>query len=253
VASILSAARSYIIEDLAQRIRNAPTAVAVAVPLRPSGQDAAGFLVVGSSPNLRLDQLYLNFIALLGSPITTALTNARAYEAERQRAEALAELDRAKIEFFSNVSHEFRTPLTLMLGPLDELSQDVDDSKRPLVETAKRNALRLLKLVNTLLQFSRVEAASITSRKGSQLLRDRPESVATLAAFESVGTSPPAVHFGGSKPASRPIRAIVSRLWPVSRSICRWVQPMFSRPMILLRSFMLNAFMAALFAPGTLS
>jgi hypothetical protein len=93
----------------------------------------------------------------------------------------------------------------------------------------------------------------MTPRYGSQLLRDRRESVATLAAFESVGISPEVVHFGGSKPASRPILAIVSRRCPVSRSICRWVQPMLSSPMILLRSVMLSAFMAAQFAPRSLS
>jgi signal transduction histidine kinase len=73
----------------------------------------------------------------------------------------LAELDRAKTEFFSNVSHEFRTPLTLMLGPLeDELSERNawPREQRVRVETAHRNALRLLKLVNSLLDFSRTEA-----------------------------------------------------------------------------------------------
>ena len=75
-----------------------------------------------------------------------------------ERAEALAELDRAKTAFFSNVSHEFRTPLTLMLGPLEELLRTAEDEQRPLLQSARRNALRLLKLVNTLLQFSALEA-----------------------------------------------------------------------------------------------
>ena len=75
-----------------------------------------------------------------------------------ERAEALAELDRAKTVFFSNVSHEFRTPLTLMLGPLEELLRTADDVQAPLLQSARRNALRLLKLVNTLLQFSALEA-----------------------------------------------------------------------------------------------
>lgn len=73
----------------------------------------------------------------------------------------LENLDRLKTEFFSNVSHEFRTPLTLLLGPLEELTAHVpDDEGRQLVDSAHRNALRLLKLVNTLLDFSRIEAGS---------------------------------------------------------------------------------------------
>ena len=79
----------------------------------------------------------------------------------RQANTKLADLDRAKTEFFSNVSHEFRTPLTLMLGPLeDELRERValPPERRTRLETTYRNALRLLKLVNTLLDFSAIEA-----------------------------------------------------------------------------------------------
>jgi signal transduction histidine kinase len=97
---------------------------------------------------------------LTAGHIGTAISNARALQEERKRAEALAEIDRAKTAFFSNVSHEFRTPLTLMLGPLEEtladtsLSSEVHDR----LDVAHRNSVRLLKLVNTLLDFSRIES-----------------------------------------------------------------------------------------------
>ncbi|GAA6614916.1 ATP-binding protein [Scytonema sp. NUACC26] len=92
-----------------------------------------------------------------------------AREQERQRAvrEAarsadLAELDRAKTSFFSNISHEFRTPLTLSLAPLQDALSDrthpLDPIHRERLELVHRNSLRLLKLVNTLLDFSRIEA-----------------------------------------------------------------------------------------------
>ncbi len=81
---------------------------------------------------------------------------------ERKRAEALAELDRAKTTFFSNVSHELRTPLTLLLGPLEEIATKPEVAEqaesRALLTVAQRNGQRLLKLVNTLLDFSRLEA-----------------------------------------------------------------------------------------------
>jgi len=80
----------------------------------------------------------------------------------------LAELDVAKTAFFSNVSHEFRTPLTLMLGPLeDALSEEAgvaQSSGYQRLATIHRNALRLLKLVNTLLDFARLEAGRVNAR-----------------------------------------------------------------------------------------
>ncbi|AWN51403.1 ATP-binding protein [Methylobacterium sp. 17Sr1-1] len=134
---------------------------ALVMPLAgEAGSEPLGVLVLGISPSRALDEGYRSFLDLVTGQVSTALRNARAYEEERRRAEALAELDRAKTRFFSNVSHEFRTPLTLMLGPLEEALRDpgVAPESRAELEVAHRNALRLLRLVNTLLDFSRVEA-----------------------------------------------------------------------------------------------
>jgi len=79
-------------------------------------------------------------------------------EEERRTAEMLATLDRAKTAFFSNVSHEFRTPLTLMMSPLEIALSDPSTLDKLTLEMMMRNGQRLMKLVNTLLDFSRIEA-----------------------------------------------------------------------------------------------
>src|SRR5688572_11711953 len=138
-----------------------PTA-AIVSRLRPGQPKPDAILVFGVSPRRAFDDSYRGFFELAADHILTAIRNALAYQEERQRTEALAELDRAKTEVFSNVSHEFRTPLTLMLGPLEELlnrpEKSISADTRQHVELAHRNSLRLLKLVNTLLDFSRIEA-----------------------------------------------------------------------------------------------
>jgi signal transduction histidine kinase/DNA-binding response OmpR family regulator len=133
------------------------------VPITAAGeQGRAGVLVVGLNPYRLFDEGYRGFVQLIARQIGASIANAEAYALERQRAEALAELDRAKTAFFSNVSHEFRTPLTLMLGPLEDAMASPGRSLSPEnLETAYRNALRLLKLVNTLLDFSRIEAGRV--------------------------------------------------------------------------------------------
>jgi signal transduction histidine kinase len=121
-----------------------------------------GKLVAGLNPQRPFDDQYRSFVELVASQVATAIANAQAYEEERRRAEALAEVDRAKTAFFSNVSHEFRTPLTLMLGPVADGLADAEaplpPAQRERQELVLRNALRLQKLVNTLLDFSRIEA-----------------------------------------------------------------------------------------------
>jgi signal transduction histidine kinase len=135
---------------------------AVLLPIQISGQETPfGFLVAGVSACRAMDPEYLNFYELLNNTFNTAFSNVYAYEQEQKRAAALAEVDRSKTAFFSNVSHEFRTPLTLMLGPLEELLQQDLPGIKENIESTYRNAQRLLKLVNNLLDFSRVEAGRV--------------------------------------------------------------------------------------------
>jgi PAS domain S-box-containing protein len=136
---------------------------AVVVPIASAGQSRpTGFLVAALSPRRIVDADYHSFFDLVVGHVATAIANARAYEEERKRAEALAEIDRAKTLFFSNVSHELRTPLTLLLGPTElALSSKEGALKGTELEMVHRNELRLLKLVNTLLDFSRIEAGRV--------------------------------------------------------------------------------------------
>ncbi|HLJ48531.1 MAG TPA: PAS domain S-box protein [Bryobacteraceae bacterium] len=175
IAEAANQARVLEIPDLARRIGPLPggpwpvgAESGIILPLIIPGQTLpAGFVLAGINPRKRLDSSYRTFFELLASQIAVAIAEARAYEEERKRAEALAELDRVKTAFFSNVSHEFRTPLTLMLAPLTDILTNPDISMeacRSELAVAHRNCLRLLKLVNTLLDFSRIEAGRVQAR-----------------------------------------------------------------------------------------
>ncbi|MFC5551890.1 ATP-binding protein [Massilia aerilata] len=153
----------------------------------PGQQELFGFLVAGVSAARALDAAYLNFYDGLGVAVNTAVGNVIAYEKEQRRVEELAQIDRAKTAFFSNVSHEFRTPLTLILGPLDDALGDQAESLAPAqrkrIDLTHRNALRLLKLVNSLLDFSRIEAGRV---QASYVPLDLSRLTADLASvFES--------------------------------------------------------------------
>ncbi|HET9529170.1 MAG TPA: ATP-binding protein [Blastocatellia bacterium] len=170
LAEVARTGRAGMAEHLQRRFSQLPAGVwperperALVMPVMLPGQTRALLLLVlAISPRKAFDADYRNFFDQITGQVSMTLAEAQAYEAERKRAEALAELDRAKTAFFSNVSHEFRTPITLILGPLEEaLSGDLDPKLRQELEVVHRNGLRLQKLVNTLLDFSRIEAGRI--------------------------------------------------------------------------------------------
>ncbi|HVU49064.1 MAG TPA: ATP-binding protein [Polyangia bacterium] len=143
-----------------------PPSRAVIWPLAAPGKTApAGALIAALNPFRPFDQDYTSFISLVAGQIAASTATAQAYEEERRRAEALAEIDRAKTAFFSNVSHEFRTPLTLMLGPQEDALESPEGVLAGEdLKAVHRNTLRLLKLVNNLLDFSRIEAGRAQAR-----------------------------------------------------------------------------------------
>ncbi|WP_312510737.1 ATP-binding protein [Massilia sp.] len=161
------------VDDVVERLEGAacgpyedPPRSALVLPVTlPGQQQPFGFIVAGVSVRRALDAEYRNFYELLAAAVNTAVGNVVAYEQEQKRAEELAVIDRAKTAFFSNVSHEFRTPLTLILGPLEDALADTSEPLEPVqrkrVDVTHRNALRLLKLVNSLLDFSRIEAGRV--------------------------------------------------------------------------------------------
>jgi PAS domain S-box-containing protein len=173
IPELLNQKSSVTVDNLAEQFNSIPTGFwdippsrALLVPITSQGQDLpAGVLVAGLNPYRQMDVSYSGFINLIAGQIAASVASARAYDDERKRAEALAEIDRAKTTFFSNVSHEFRTPLTLMLGPLQDLlarsQTHLSPTAKEQLELANRNGARLLRLVNTLLDFSRIEAGRV--------------------------------------------------------------------------------------------
>ena len=161
----LRASEPLVVDDLPARVGAVPggrwaepprRGIVVPFP-RPGHPRPYGFLACAVSPVRALDDRYAGFFRLVADQIGAAITNALAHEEERRRAEALAAIDRAKTEFFSNVSHEFRTPLTLMIGPTED-ALATGGLRGKELRMVYRNELRLLKLVNSLLEFARIEA-----------------------------------------------------------------------------------------------
>jgi PAS domain S-box-containing protein len=168
----------FLIEDLSIRFHSLPSGAwtvspsqAMILPIVPPGQtSASAFLVAALNPHKRLDDNYQSFLMRVVAQIGSSIVDARAFEEERGRAEALAEIDRAKTAFFTNISHEFRTPITLMLAPLEdamaraEILHGIHSEDHERLKMIHRNGLRLLKLVNALLDFSRIEAGRVTAK-----------------------------------------------------------------------------------------
>ena len=179
------AARWVPVADLLGQVPPDAADHALVLPLTAT-HEPAGVLLLGVARRLPFTDDYRDFVDLVAAQISRAVGKQRAYEQERARAAELAALDRAKTNFFANVSHEFRTPLTLVLGPLEDLLADpaLPPAYIERLTMTHRNALRLLKLVNTVLDFSRLESGRLAARYQPTDLADYTARLAST--FRSV-------------------------------------------------------------------
>ncbi len=200
LAEVLRSGQAKVIGDLAARFGALPAGRwngeverAILLPLVRAGQSVPyAVLVAGISPHRVLDDRYQRFFRATAEQVMRVIANAVAFEEEAKRAAALAALDRAKMSFFSNVSHEFRTPLTLILGPVEDAIHSASASlSGEALELVRRNTQRLAKLVNDLLQFSRSESGQLNAAFEASELGALTAALAGIftAAAEKAGLS----------------------------------------------------------------
>ncbi|CAG8753769.1 17204_t:CDS:2, partial [Acaulospora morrowiae] len=146
-------------------------------------------IIFGLNQRRALDQGHLSFLQLVVCHVSRSLTHGRSREEERKQVEALRDLNNEKITFFRNINHKLRTPLTLILSPLEEIINNVslDPSILSNLRMINRNACRLLEFVNNLQQFSQVDTSTLGSKfkeidviKCTHELTSNFESVAKL-------------------------------------------------------------------------
>jgi signal transduction histidine kinase/DNA-binding response OmpR family regulator len=166
-----------IIEPVAPGRTPADSAMLLPLTDWTSGR-VVGAIALGMSPYRAFDEEYRHFFELVAHQMSTAMTDALAYQAERTRAEALEALDRVKTRFLQNVSRQFRTPLTLVLGALAELAKadapELPPSQRVVLNAARRATHRLERLVESLPRFTRADGEPHVGRE--------PTDVAALTA-----------------------------------------------------------------------
>ena len=163
---------------------------AVVIPLKQSNE-IVGCVMALLNPALPWTTEFKTFVAIMARQINLSLTMVMTFELETQRSEELAALDRAKTSFFTSISHELRTPLTLILGPIKDLTGDstLTRSQASSVSLVYRNARRLLRLVNSILDFARAEAGKLSSQFSPSALGDITIELASSfrSAVESAG------------------------------------------------------------------
>ncbi len=163
---LLETQQSVVINNLSQTPEwnlielplRSPSQALLVVPLLLEDQIIGSISLRQTHKTRKWTDAEVNLVQVVAAQAALAVQQARLYQKTRQQAERLLEVDRLKTEFFQNISHEFRTPLTLMIGPLESAVNQIQDLPYEQAQIALRNARRLLRLVNQLLDLQRFDA-----------------------------------------------------------------------------------------------
>ena len=135
-----------------------PARALLVVPLLSEGKIIGSISLRQNRSTRHWNLSDIDLAQIVATQAALAVQQSRLYQTTRQQAERLLEADRVKTEFFQNISHEFRTPLTLTIGPLESACNRKEDLPYEQAVIALRNSRRLLRLVNQLLDLQRLDA-----------------------------------------------------------------------------------------------
>jgi GAF domain-containing protein/class 3 adenylate cyclase len=135
-----------------------PARALLVVPLIADGKIIGSISLRQNHRSRQWQQSEIELAQAVAAQAAIAVQQSRLFQKTRQQAEQLLELDRQKTEFFQNISHEFRTPLTLTIGPLETAVAQKQGLSHEQATIALRNSRRLLRLVNQLLDLQRLDA-----------------------------------------------------------------------------------------------
>ena len=155
------------IEGFALRAWDTLPTSAIVVPIcsESSIDIPESVLILGLNLRRPLDAKYDAWVQVLRAHLASSLQSVKAYEAEQKRINDNAAMERAKQAWFRGAANDLRSPLTLINGPIEDLlTTKLDPSQKKQLVTAKRNIDRLMRLVNSLMDFSRLEAGRVEGR-----------------------------------------------------------------------------------------
>jgi signal transduction histidine kinase len=163
------------------------------------GDEVIGTFNLGSRRRDAFSAMEVEVLSQIAAELGVALLQAEAYEREHQAAQKLKELSDLKSEFVSKVSHELRTPLTSIIGAADNLLDGIagplDERPRQYLLRVKENGDRLLRLINELLDLSRIEAGKeeirATRFRLDTLIRETLETLKPVAEESGVTIASP--------------------------------------------------------------